>query len=237
MRIWSKVIAAVVVSVGVTLVAMALMSRLPGMDIPLPYWVLGALLPLMLSGPISWSLARQAERIARLNAELSDAYAQMKALAETDHLTGLANRATFLAAAEDLQARRPGRILIIDLDHFKVINDSHGHDIGDHVLCGIAQTLLRCARADDVVGRIGGEEFAVFLPGADDQAAAACAEAIRAGIEQIVIFDRDCGPIQITASIGISGPHCASLPDAVQAADMAMYCAKRAGRNRVRRAA
>lgn len=237
MRIWGKVIRAVVVSVIVTLVAMALMSRLPGLDIPPPYWVLGTLLPMLLSGPITYSLARQADLIAGLNEELSDAYAQMKALAETDHLTGLANRAAFLAAAEQLRAQHSGRILVVDLDRFKAINDSHGHDVGDRVLHGIAQTLLRCAGKNDLVGRIGGEEFAVFLPGANDQAAAARADAIRAGIEQVTIFDRDGGTIRITASIGVSGQRSASLPDALQSADMAMYRAKRSGRNRVRIAA
>jgi diguanylate cyclase (GGDEF)-like protein len=237
MQIWGKVIRAVVVSVGVTLVVMALMSRLPGLDIPLPYWALGTLMPLLLSGPITYSMARQGERIAQLNAELSAAFDQMKAMAETDHLTGLANRAAFLAAAEHLQSQQPGRILVIDLDHFKAINDTHGHAVGDRVLCGIAQTLLRCARIDDLVGRIGGEEFAIFLPGADDKAAAARAEGIRTGIEQVMVFDVDGCPIPITASIGISGQHSTSLPDAVQAADMAMYRAKRAGRNRVRMAA
>ncbi len=237
MRIWGKVIRAVVVSVSVTLVAMALMSRLPGLDIPPPYWVLGTLLPMLLSGPITYSLARQADLIAGLNEELSDAYAQMKALAETDHLTGLANRAAFLAAAEQLRAQHSGRILVVDLDRFKAINDSHGHDVGDRVLHGIAQTLLRCAGKNDLVGRIGGEEFAVFLPGADDQAAAARADAIRAGIEQVTIFDRNGATIRITASIGVSGQRSASLPDALQSADMAMYRAKRSGRNRVRIAA
>lgn len=237
MSIWGKVIRAVVVSVGVTLVVMALMSRLPGLDIPLPYWVLGAALPLLLSGPISWALARQAARIAQLNAELSDAYVRMKALAETDQLTGLANRAAFLAAAEHCRAQHGGRILIVDLDHFKSINDSHGHAVGDQVLQGIAKALLRFAGPGDLVGRIGGEEFAMFLASADDVTAAARADAIRAGIEQVTIRDRNGNAIHVTASIGISGPHSASLPDALHAADLAMYRAKRAGRNRVRMAA
>lgn len=237
MNIWGKVIRAVIVSVGVTLVAMALMSRLPGLDIPPPYWVLGVGLPLLLSGPISWSLARQAQRIAQLNSELSIAYARMKLLAETDDLTGLANRAAFLAAAEQTHAQHAGRILIVDLDHFKVINDTYGHAVGDRVLRDIAQTLLRFARNDDVVGRMGGEEFAIFLPGADDDTAAARADAIRAGIEEVMISDRNGGTIRITASIGISAAHSTSLPEALQAADMAMYRAKRAGRNRVRAAA
>jgi diguanylate cyclase (GGDEF)-like protein len=237
MSIWGKVIRAVIVSVGVTLAAMALMSRLPGLDIPGPYWVLGTMLPLCLSGPISWSLARQAAHIAALNAELVEAHAQMKALAETDHLTGLANRAAFLAAAEQRQAQAPGRILIVDLDHFKAINDTHGHAVGDRVLQGIARTLLDFARQDDLVGRIGGEEFAVFLAHADDQAATTRANAIRAGIEQVTIADHNGNAITITASIGISNHHNTALPDALQAADLAMYRAKHAGRNRVHMAA
>ncbi len=238
MRIWGKVIRAVVVSVGVTLAVMALMSRIPGLDdIPAPYWALGVLLPLCLSGPISWSLARQAAKIAELNAELQAAYARMKALAETDALTGLANRAAFLATAEQLQAERAGRILIVDLDHFKTINDTHGHAVGDQVLQGIAQTLLDFARQDDLVGRIGGEEFALFLAHADDHAATTRANAIRAGIEQLTIRDHSGSAIRITASIGISSHHNAALPDALQAADLAMYRAKRAGRNRVHIAA
>lgn len=237
MRIWGKVIRAVVVSVGVTLAVMALMSRMPGLEIPLPYWVMGVLLPLCLSGPISWYLARQAARIAELNAELQLAYARMKALAETDALTGLANRAAFLAAAEQRQAQAPGRILIVDLDHFKAINDTHGHAVGDQVLQGIAQTLLHFARQDDLVGRIGGEEFAVFLAHADDHVATTRANAIRAGIEQVMIPDHSGSAIRITASIGISNHHSLALPDALQAADLAMYRAKRAGRNRVHIAA
>jgi len=236
MFIWGKVIRAVVISLSVTLVATALMAQLSGLEVPLPFWLLGTLLALFLSVIIALPNARKAERIDRLNTQLSYAYVQMKALAQTDHLTGLANRATFLEAAEQLQTQQPGRILIIDLDHFKLINDTHGHAFGDDVLRGIAKTLLRCVRIDNLVGRIGGEEFAVFMPGADDQDAAACAEAIRAGIEQVMILDRNYDPIQITASIGISGGHSVNLPDAVQAADMAMYRAKRAGRNRVRMA-
>ncbi|OSZ67170.1 hypothetical protein CAP39_12115 [Sphingomonas sp. IBVSS1] len=236
MGIWVKVIRSVTISVSVTLVVMAVMSREPGLEIPMPYWVLGTLLPLCLSGTISYSLARQAARIAQLNAELAEAYARMKTLAETDPLTGLANRATFVRQAEELHARQPGRILMIDLDHFKAINDTHGHVVGDHVLNGIAQTLLRCARSGDLVGRIGGEEFAMFLPDTDADTAMLQAETIRVGIEQVTILDATC-PVRITASIGISGAPGPSLLDAVQAADMAMYGAKRAGRNQARLAA
>ncbi|MEI6485206.1 MAG: GGDEF domain-containing protein [Sphingomonadales bacterium] len=236
-NIWGQVIRAVAVSVSVTLAVMALMSRLPGLAIPWPYWVLGTLLPLLLSGPISWSLARQSARVGELNAELSAAYARMKTLAETDHLTGLLNRAAFLTAAATRHSQRAGRILVVDLDHFKAINDTHGHGVGDSVLCAIAQTLRALAREGDLVGRIGGEEFAVFLAGADDSAATARANVIRRGIEQLHVPDHTGTTIRITASVGIAGRANPHLPDALQAADLAMYRAKRAGRNRVHIAA
>lgn len=236
MGIWGKVIRAVAVAVTTAWVTLGLLSHFYGLTFPPLMWVLATVLPILLAGQNSYSLARQAARIVELHAELTDAYLRMKTLAETDQLTGLANRAAFMATAERLQAQQPGRILIVDLDHFKAINDNHGHAVGDKVLRGIAQTLLRCADADDLVGRIGGEEFALFLPGADTGAAAARADAIRSGIEQVFIPAGDGNAITITASIGISGAHSVNLADAVQSADMAMYRAKRAGRNRVRQA-
>ena len=108
-------------------------------------------------------------------------------LARTDELTGLGNRRAFLANALR-EANRGAReenlaLLVLDIDHFKRINDTHGHGVGDLVLAGVARVLSRCVGEAGTVGRMGGEEFAVLLPGCDLDAAERAAEIIRAAID------------------------------------------------------
>ncbi|MGG7605981.1 diguanylate cyclase [Massilia sp. BKSP1R2A-1] len=158
-----------------------------------------------------------------------------------DHLTGLANRRAFFEAAEQELVRsrtvpRPTAVIAFDADHFKAINDRHGHPGGDAVLQHLAGILAETFREVDVVARIGGEEFAVLLPSTDLPRASVVAERLRAIVASSVV-EFDGSRIRYTVSAGV-----ACLLDGeggidllLKRADQAMYAAKRAGRNRVER--
>ncbi len=153
-----------------------------------------------------------------------------------DPLTGLWNRRKFddVANQELERARRyaePVSLLILDIDHFKAINDTHGHQTGDAVLIEIA-AILRCGtRASDCVARWGGEEFAILMPETDGVEAARAADNIRAAVE-VNLFA--CG-MPVTVSVGISAFRAGAddLDDLIRRADDALYRAKAAGRNRI----
>jgi diguanylate cyclase (GGDEF)-like protein len=162
----------------------------------------------------------------------------LRAAANTDGLTELPNRRAFdealrrdLASAES--TGRPVGLVLIDLDHFKRLNDENGHLAGDDVLRAVGAVLRRQARQGDTPARYGGEELALVLPGADLDGATATAERVRAAIAALV------GPRRITASVGVAVyPNCAvSGAELVAAADRALYAAKRNGRNQVQVAA
>ena len=163
-------------------------------------------------------------------------------LASTDHLTGVLNRRAFIERME-AEIHRSGRqgtpfsLLLVDIDHFKEINDRFGHQAGDLVLKKFVEALSESVRPYDFVGRYGGEEFVVALAGTDGAQAGRVAERMRKGVEEMKIGQAD-GPqtIQITASFGVAS----SLPGAEETvdsltrrADEAMYRAKDGGRNRV----
>ena len=172
------------------------------------------------------------ERIAERTAELEQ-------LATTDPLTGLFNRRHLvkLAEAERARARRHGHdlaVMVIDADHFKEVNDLHGHEAGDTVLRFVAQELLHLVRAHDLVGRWGGEEFVLALPHLDRESALAAAERFRQGLSGPPIPLPAGGFVRITVSIGVAVTHRdESFEDALRRADRALYAAKTAGRNRV----
>jgi len=160
-------------------------------------------------------------------------------LAMTDDLTGLSNRRALLAAAERAIARidgvaLPPALLIVDLDHFKRVNDVYGHRAGDQALQAAAEALARSVRGDvDFVGRLGGEEFVVLLAAADEETARRAAESARAAIAAMRVAAPN-GEIAVTASIGYT-PLAAgdTVSTALQRADEALYAAKRAGRNQI----
>ncbi len=157
--------------------------------------------------------------------------------ADTDPLTSLANRRGFDARAVRLVAACevngvPASVLMLDIDHFKAVNDTFGHDGGDIVLRAFAETVAAAVRSLDIVGRLGGEEFAVLLPGADVDAAARTAEAIRAKVEQLHIEVAPGTSAPVTVSIGVA-PLDGDLAGALGRADDALYRAKAGGRNRV----
>ncbi|RKK05505.1 GGDEF domain-containing protein, partial [Teichococcus wenyumeiae] len=173
--------------------------------------------------------------LVRLRAERARS---LRAVMESDSLTGLLNHARFKErlALELERARRDKTELclaIIDLDHFKSVNDNHGHLVGDRVIRGLARSLQKHLRRTDVVGRYGGEEFAALLLGTPPAAAASLMSRIRERFSATP-FDGAQGPFGVTFSAGIASstrhPEAEAL---ISAADACLYAAKRAGRNRV----
>jgi diguanylate cyclase (GGDEF)-like protein len=165
-------------------------------------------------------------------------FEQTERLATTDGLTGLTNHRTFQARLDEhlAQAQRYGKrlsLIICDVDHFKSVNDTCGHPVGDIVLRGVAKTLLKEARATDVVARYGGEEFALVMPETDGPGALVIAERIRERVKALV-FEGGQRKLSVTISLGV-----ASFPDdatrkgeLVERADACLYHAKRQGRDR-----
>jgi diguanylate cyclase (GGDEF)-like protein len=162
-------------------------------------------------------------------------------LASTDALTGLTNRRRFMevAAQELARARRYGSslaLIVIDLDHFKRINDQHGHLVGDQALVHAARVLASSVRDVDVIARHGGEEFAVLLPMTDAKGAAEVAERCIRRLDDSPLILDGVGPIRVTASMGVAaceGPFCKDVDGLLKVADAALYQAKEAGRDRV----
>ena len=167
-------------------------------------------------------------------------FAQVDRLATTDGLTGLLNRRHFFALATHelaLSRRRaaPLTAAMLDIDHFKQINDRYGHPVGDQVIVTVAQRLTATVRGTDLLGRYGGEEFAVVLPDTDGDGSTILAERLRVVIGDRPI-DTDAGPLTVTVSIGVGLADYdadATLADLLSRADKALYRAKESGRNRV----
>jgi diguanylate cyclase (GGDEF)-like protein len=167
--------------------------------------------------------------------------ARLAALSETDALTGLPNRRGFQASALAAlaEARRSGRacaVVALDIDRFKAINDGHGHPAGDEVLRGVGAAIRAGLRGGDIAGRLGGEEFALLLPGDALDDAVGVAERLRALVRATVPHPAGDG-VAVTLSAGAAaiagGAPPEALADALGAADLALYAAKRQGRDRV----
>ena len=165
---------------------------------------------------------------------------ELQQLAHTDSLTGLANRRHFMELAEKELARAKRQegeyaVLMLDLDHFKRINDNHGHGCGDRVLSEVARHLAQTLRETDIVGRIGGEEFAIVLPQADHARTLDIAWRLCNGIAAMKIQREQGLPLQVSVSIGAAMAHGTqtSLQSLLGQADRALYRAKNNGRNQV----
>lgn len=169
-----------------------------------------------------------------------EAQAQLLAASRTDHLTGLANRHGFFEQGARILAGpdRPVSLLAFDLDHFKSINDRHGHAAGDAVLALFARVAREASGPDALVARLGGEEFAALLPGRGAPAARQVGEAIARRFAEAALH-RDGPGLRATVSVGLAeaGPGRGDLSALLSAADRALYRAKAAGRNRVEVAA
>jgi two-component system cell cycle response regulator len=167
--------------------------------------------------------------------------ARLEALAHTDALTLVLNRRALVGrlTAEVDRARRYESVvsvLMVDLDHFKGVNDTYGHPVGDQVLRDVAQLLQHEVRSVDIVARYGGEEFIVVLPETSSEGAVVFAERIRERIEARM-FESTGHSLLLTTSIGVAtfpSARVASMDDLIARADEALYRAKAEGRNRVR---
>ncbi|MNN17490.1 putative diguanylate cyclase YcdT [compost metagenome] len=162
------------------------------------------------------------ERIGRLNRD-----------AQTDPLTGLGNRRGLELSLSLLEAEgRAFAAIVLDIDHFKRINDGHGHEVGDQVLRRLAELMRRCCREGDLLCRTGGEEFLMLLPGASLDVAAVVAERLR-----LTVQDTPLEPVgAVTVSLGVArwdGETGSEPGDALSEADRGLYRAKQEGRNRV----
>ncbi len=191
-------------------------------------------------------IAREDKKLATLLAHelagplrMTALFEETRRLAATDPLTGLLNRRAFLdaAAREHARATRhalPVSVLLVDVDHFKNVNDTHGHAAGDAVLRGVATLVLSIARRSDLVARWGGEEFVIALPQTTEPGARVAAERLRRSISETAHTTPSGKSVTVTASIGIASADAPwKLEELLGRADQAMYAAKGRGRNRV----
>ena len=201
--------------------------------------VIGAVL---LNHPVPYGEAEE-QRIQESVGQAAPVLANLRNLAvaeiraATDGLTGLPNKRAVTDAMKRMFAQAsmtvsPLGLLLLDLDHFKQINDQGGHPVGDQVLASVGAVLRSVLRARDFAGRNGGEEFAILLPDTEVPAALEIAERVRAAVAEISLAGAD---VSVTASIGVVGfpDHATSLDRLEWLADAALYLAKRQGRNRV----
>jgi diguanylate cyclase (GGDEF)-like protein len=183
------------------------------------------------------ALAGEFARLATLQADESQASAQLRRSAELDALTGTLNRRSMdqwlvRAFLDAHRQRRPLSLLFIDIDHFKSVNDRLGHAGGDHCLREVATALRGALDAGDMLGRYGGEEFVVLLPGRSGAEAREMAERLRASVERRE-FHHESHAERLTVSVGVATrlDREETPTEAVKRADQALYAAKRAGRN------
>lgn len=201
--------------------------RAVGQGLNLPGLAAAMILPIVLGGPMVFYHLMRHQQLKLANQKLHE-------LASTDWLTACLNRRAFTHEVTDhLRDIGEGAFLVIDADHFKVINDHYGHDRGDEVLQLMAATIKANLREGDLVGRIGGEEFGVYLKGANLQSAQIVAERIRRAIERATFMpDGAAHPLSVSVG-GAFYDTPISFSDLFRIADQTLYGAKQSGRNRV----
>jgi len=186
----------------------------------------------------SASIHRNMLKALNLSYKLNEANKLAEKLAMTDELTGINNRRAFFKKAKILyyasqRYSHPLTVLMIDIDDFKIINDTYGHAAGDQVIQKVAESLQKNLRESDVLGRIGGEEFAISLPETDIDTAYVLAERIRKNIKSIAMTYQKF-TLTLTVSIGCAESNDTSqaFEDLVGSADKALYEAKNEGKNK-----
>ncbi|MCP4819433.1 MAG: GGDEF domain-containing protein [Shimia sp.] len=185
-----------------------------------------ALLASTLTVGVCWSLARQVQKSHAIAHEL-------QRLVDYDRLTNVASRDFFFSEAKKRSSLR-GMILLVELDRFKLVNDSHGHSVGDTVLRDIAGRLSCNIRGEDMICRFGGDEFLIFLSRQDETSGASIGERLRTGVERRQIQVDEDILLSVTVSIGAARiDNLEELTKAISLADEAKHAAKEGGRNRL----
>lgn len=241
---------ACITATAICFLAYALTGLDPFADPPL-HLFLPISVPWLVTPPLAYPLVYTIRSLQRLQQELDEANlavatferqrleieGRLLEAATTDYLTGLYGRRAFFEAArrEFARARRNGgtfSILILDLDHFKSVNDSYGHDAGDKALQLVSSVMVRMVRVVDLPARLGGEEFAVLLPETDAAEALGVAERLRLAIAGSDVQSKG-GKFRVTASIGVAtlSPLDQEPDHLIKAADQALFRAKSRGRN------
>lgn len=188
--------------------------------------------------PLIRTQVREEGKLRAMTASLSARSETLEHAALTDGLTGMQNRRFFDDALREYieefrKIDKPVGLMILDLDHFKAVNDTHGHDVGDQVLKAVASCLMDMTRYHDVVARLGGEEFAVVAPNMDETLLTKLAERIRKAIAGLVIVSGNVR-LKVTTSVGLAvWDRQESAEQFYRRADKHLYEAKRLGRNRV----
>jgi diguanylate cyclase len=204
-----------------------LISHAFNLNADLPAYVVAGVIPLLLAGPSSYFQLKRLEQVR-------EAYRELERVTSTDWLTGCLNRRAFTAAVSSAaRVGRPGALLVIDADGFKSINDRFGHDRGDDALRRIVTVINENVGGSDLVGRLGGEEFGVYLRDATDRHASTIAEAIRERVADIAFASGDeaqalsisLGVVTVTEPIGFA--------ELFRIAEAQLAAAKANGRNRV----
>ncbi len=189
--------------------------------------------------PLIRRQALEEHKLREMTESLSARSEMLEHAALTDALTGMQNRRYFDDALREYldefrRVDKPVGLMILDLDHFKQVNDTHGHDVGDRVLREVANCLRDMTRFHDVVARLGGEEFAVVAPNMADEPLIKLAERIRKAVSQLTVVTSGNVRLKVTTSVGLAvwdGKETAD--DFFRRADKQLYQAKRQGRNRV----
>ncbi|MGF7008692.1 GGDEF domain-containing protein [Aminobacter sp. BE322] len=239
-RIFWKSVFVTLLCMAATMVIVLSVITLLGGTIDKAAYILPILCPLLIGFPFAFHNFWQREKLRLAHEELTVAHGQLAAAhkrlsekASRDEMTGMLNRENFFAALDGSRRRSDrGALLIIDADHFKRINDNFGHLTGDQALLMIAGAIRGAVRSGDVLGRIGGEEFAAFLVGASQDEARLVAERVRSEVELLRFKPEEGRVVPLTVSIG--GTNCATdanVSELMRTADKWLYEAKNRGRN------
>ncbi|WP_350334564.1 GGDEF domain-containing protein [Coralliovum pocilloporae] len=241
-RVFARAVLVTVLSVGVSLGITTILMYLVHGSMNRVAFIVAIFVPLFVAFPVSYFVEFQRNRandalqeLALAHQKLRDMYGELSTRAKLDALTGIMNREYFLVALTNrFDEGRHGTLLVLDADRFKAINDTFGHPVGDRALKALVEAVRSLLDEDCLFGRLGGEEFVIFIPHKEGRSASELAESCRGHVEQCE-FALDNGDAKsLTISIGAARTdHALTVHDVINEADRNMYRAKQNGRNRV----